>query len=57
METKELIRKMLAESRNMLTEENILPVFAYLYSGGSLEDYPNKNELEVIKKRFKELIS
>lgn len=31
METKELIKKMLTESRNMLTEENILPIFAYLY--------------------------
>lgn len=57
METKELIKKMLTESRNMLTEENILPIFAYLYSGGTLEDYPDKNELEVIKIRFKELIS
>ena len=57
METKELIKKMLTESRNMLTEENILPIFAYLYSGGTLEDYPDKNELEVIKIRFKGLIS
>lgn len=57
METKELIRKMLAESRNMLTEENIMAIYAYLYSGGSLESYPNKEELEVVKKRFKELIS
>lgn len=57
METKELIKKMLAESRNMLTEENILSIFAYLYNGGSLENYPNKEELEVIMKRFKELIS
>ena len=50
------LKKCLFESKMALTEENVLDIFAYLSTGESLDSYPNKEELEAVKKRFKELI-
>ena len=52
----EELKKWLKESKMALTEENVLDVYAYLSTGHDLESYPNKDKLETIKKRFKELI-
>lgn len=52
----EELRKCLLESKKALTEDNVLDVYAYLSTGRDLESYPNKEELEAVKKRFKELI-
>jgi len=52
----EELKKCLLDSKMALTEGNVLDVYAYLSTGGSLDSYPNKEELDAVKKRFKELI-
>lgn len=51
------MKKSLLESKMVLTEENILDIYVYLTSGGTIDDYPNKEKLKIVKDRFKELIS
>lgn len=57
MDAKKDIKDLLAKSKNMLTEENVLPIYVYLVGGGTVGDYPNKEEFDAVKRRFKELIS
>lgn len=49
------LKKSLNESDMRLTTENIMDVFAFLNRGCSLEEYPDKEGLELVKKRFVEL--
>ena len=52
----EELKKWMSESKMVLTEENVLDIYVYLTSGGTVEDYPNKDKLQIVKDRFKKLI-
>ena len=52
----EELKKCLLKSKMVLTEGNVLDVYVYLRTGGSLDSYHDKEKLDAVKKRFKELI-
>lgn len=55
MSIEELKKTCMSESKMVLTEETVLDAFAYLYTGGSIDDYPNKEELTRVKDNFRKL--
>ena len=55
MDIEELKKRCISESKMVLTEETVLDAFVYLYTGGSIDDYPNKEALEKVKDNFRKL--
>lgn len=56
MKIEELKSKCMSGSKMILTEEDVLDAFVFLYTGGSIDDYPNKDELKRVKNNFKRLV-
>ena len=42
-------------SKMILTEGDVLDAYVFLSTGGSIDDYPNKEELQIVKNNFKRL--
>ncbi len=55
MDIEELKKKCMSESKMVLTEETVLDVFVFLSTGGSIDDFPNKDALEKVKNNFRKL--
>ncbi len=57
MSVEELNEKCISGSNAIITEGTVMDIYAYLRSGKSVDDYPDKGELQTIKDRFKELVA
>ena len=55
MNFEELKTRCTLGSKVVLTEESVLDAFVFLYTGGNIEDYPNEEDLQRVKKNFKRL--
>ena len=55
MSLEELKSKCMSGSKMILTEGDVLDAYVFLSTGGTIDDYPNKEELQRVKNNFNRL--